>query len=243
MISAKDVQLLNGQIENIHTEKTKAETKQEMLKKQLTEELESYKIQFGVDLQGKSISETKALIEAEVKKVTTEVEKEYNLKVKVVDAINRNDFDEAYRLLGIQVESEEPVKEQVKVEEEVKEGEETSLLEEALQGTSAESEAEEEEEMVMTMGAVEEPVKDVAEEKEGTEGMAMFMGALEEASKEITKVQHTKLKESEKNMSSMADVFGAMKVEDEKENSAFEGISDMSFGFGEALKGTKFGEE
>lgn len=242
MISAKDVQLLNGQIENIHTEKTKAETKQEMLKKQLTEELESYKTQFGVDLQGKSISETKALIEAEVKKVTTEVEKEYNLKVKVVDAINRNDFDEAYRLLGIQVESEEPVKEQVKVEEEVKEEEETSLLEEALQGTSAESEAEEEEEMVMTMGAVEEPVKDTAEE-ESSEGMAMFMDALEEASKESPKVQHTKLKESEKNMSSMADVFGAMKVEDEKENSAFEGISDMSFGFGEALKGTKFGEE
>lgn len=241
MISAKDVQLLNGQIENIHTEKTKAETKQEMLKKQLTEELESYKTQFGVDLQGKSISETKALIEAEVKKVTTEVEKEYNLKVKVVDAINRNDFDEAYRLLGIQVESEEPVKEQVKVEEEVKEEEETSLLEEALQGTSAESEAEEEEEMVMTMGAVEEPVKDTAEES--SEGMAMFMDALEEASKESPKAQHTKLKESEKNMSSMADVFGAMKVEDEKENSAFEGISDMSFGFGEALKGTKFGEE
>lgn len=242
MISAKDVQLLNGQIENIHTEKTKAETKQEMLKKQLTEELESYKTQFGVDLQGKSISETKALIEAEVKKVTTEVEKEYNLKVKVVDAINRNDFDEAYHLLGIQVESEEPVKEQVKVEEEVKEEEETSLLEEALQGTSTESEVEKEEEMVMTMGAVEEPVKDTAEE-ESSEGMAMFMDALEEASKETTKVQHTKLKESEKNMSSMADVFGAMKVEDEKENSALEGISDMSFGFGEALKGTKFGEE
>lgn len=242
MISAKDVQLLNGQIENIHTEKTKAETKQEMLKKQLTEELESYKTQFGVDLQGKSISETKALIEAEVKKVTTEVEKEYNLKVKVVDAINRNDFDEAYRLLGIQVESEEPVKEQVKVEEEVKEEEETSLLEEALQGTSAESEAGEEEEMVMTKGAVEEPVKDTAEE-ESPEGMTMFMDALEEASKESPKVQHTKLKESEKNMSSMADVFGAMKVEDEKENSALEGISDMSFGFGEALKGTKFGEE
>lgn len=225
MISAKDVQVLNTQIENIHTEKTKIETRQEMLKKQLSEELKSYKTQFGVDLEGRDIAQTKSLIEAETKKVTTEVEREYNLKVKVVDAINKGDYDTAYELLGIEVESAEVVEDEVlesessegKVEEPIVEASEEdnidTLLSEAL--------GEEEEESVIPTVEEEEIVE-------------------EPKVKEVPPVKETPKKETKK--ASIADVFGSMEMEDEEEDSLF-GIDDNSFGFGEALKGTKFGVE
>lgn len=226
MISAKDVQVLNTQIENIHTEKTKIETRQEMLKKQLSEELKSYKTQFGVDLEGRDIAQTKSLIEAETKKVTTEVEKEYNLKVKVVDAINKGDYDTAYELLGIEVESAEVV-------------EDVNADSEALESEALESEVEE--------PIVEDDVDTLLSEALGEEDEESVIPTVEEEEiveepkvKEVPPVKETPKKETKK--ASIADVFGSMKMEDEEEDSLF-GIDDNSFGFGEALKGTKFGVE
>ena len=216
MISAKDVQVLNTQIEKIHTEKTRIETRQEMLKNQLSEELNAYKAQFGVNLEGKDIAQTKSLIEAETKKVTTEVEKEYNLKVKVVEAINRGDFDTAYELLGIEVDKEATVEEDITVEEptvEVNEGDDVdSLLSEALgEETVGEDSIEDDIEEDVTPTVEEEPIVEPVAKKE-------------------------------EKKASIADVFGSMEMEEDEEDSIF-GIEDTSFGFGEALKGTKFGTE
>lgn len=229
MISAKEVQVLNSQIESIHTEKTKAETKQEMLKKQLSEEIQSYKTQFGVNLEGKTVAETMKLIEAEVKKVTSEVEKEYNLKVKVVEAINRGDFEEAYDLLGIKSEAVEDGTD-VEVED---------VLEEALGEAEVGSEDDEDTAVVSEsfLEAVEQAAKEKAEEE--VEEMDMIV---EDDDTEITMEEPKKPKSSAKkeNMSSIADVFGAMEVDDDETNPILGDIDDTSFGFGESLKGTKY---
>lgn len=221
MISAKDVQVLNTQIEKIHTEKTKIETRQEMLKNQLSEELNAYKAQFGVNLEGKDIAQTKSLIEAETKKVTTEVEKEYNLKVKVVEAINRGDFDTAYELLGIEVAKEVTVEEDTTVEEptiEINEGNDVdSLLSEALGEETVEEDIIEDD---IEEDGIEEDVIPTVEEEPIVEPVA----------------------KKEEKKASIADVFGSMEMEEDEEDSIF-GIDDTSFGFGEALKGTKFGTE
>ena len=111
MVNAKDVQSLNSRIETINTNRTKAKTQQEMLQQRLEEELDNYKSQFGVDLKKGSLAQTKVLINAEVKKVVDEVQKEYELKEKVVSAIESGDYKEAYKLLGIKQEVEELVEE------------------------------------------------------------------------------------------------------------------------------------
>ena len=116
MVNAKDVQSLNSRIETINTNRTKAKTQQEMLQQRLEEELYNYKSQFGVDLKKGSLAQTKVLINAEVKKVVDEVQKEYELKEKVVSAIESGDYEEAYKLLGIKQEVEELVEEPTEVE-------------------------------------------------------------------------------------------------------------------------------
>lgn len=113
MVNAKDVQSLNSRIETINTNRTKAKTQQEMLQQRLEEELDNYKSQFGVDLKKGSLAQTKVLINAEVKKVVNEVQKEYELKEKVVSAIESGDYEEAYNLLGIKQEVEELVEEPI----------------------------------------------------------------------------------------------------------------------------------
>lgn len=113
MVNAKDVQSLNSRIETINTNRTKAKTQQEMLQQRLEEELDNYKSQFGVDLKKGSLAQTKVLINAEVKKVVDEVQKEYELKEKVVSAIESGDYEEAYKLLGIKQEVEELVEEPI----------------------------------------------------------------------------------------------------------------------------------
>ena len=116
MVNAKDVQSLNSRIETINTNRTKAKTQQEMLQQRLEEELYNYKSQFGVDLKKGSLAQTRVLINAEVKKVVDEVQKEYELKEKVVSAIESGDYEEAYKLLGIKQEVEELVEEPTEVE-------------------------------------------------------------------------------------------------------------------------------
>lgn len=113
MVNAKDVQSLNSRIETINTNRTKAKTQQEMLQQRLEEELDNYKSQFGVDLKKGSLAQTKVLINAEVKKVVDEVQKEYELKEKVVSAIESGDYEEAYKLLGIKQEVEEVIEEPI----------------------------------------------------------------------------------------------------------------------------------
>lgn len=116
-VSVKDVQSLNKRIEKINTEKTRVETRSQMLKDQILTDIKAYKDKFGVDLHANSFAEIKKLISAEAKKVASEVSEEYELKEKVVGCIERGDIDEANKLLGITEESPEEQEEQVEEEE------------------------------------------------------------------------------------------------------------------------------
>lgn len=105
MVSVSDVKKLNAKIEKINKEKTRAEAQREMLSERLEQELESFKKQYGIDLKGTSFEETKRLVQQEVEKVSKQVEDEYNLKSKVVSAVESEDYELAKKLLGIPVET------------------------------------------------------------------------------------------------------------------------------------------
>lgn len=125
-VTVKDVQRLNKRIEDINTERTRVETRTQMLKDQILKDIKEYKKQFGVDLSASSFSEIKRLVAEESKAVSEAVEKEYKLKEQVVECIESGDIDGANRLLGVVVDEPEPesVKEDV---EEASEAEELSV--------------------------------------------------------------------------------------------------------------------
>lgn len=125
-VTVKDVQRLNKRIEDINTERTRVETRTQMLKDQILKDIKEYKKQFGVDLSASSFSEIKRLVAEEFKAVSEAVEKEYKLKEQVVECIESGDIDGANRLLGVVV--DEPEQESVKEEvEEASEAEELSV--------------------------------------------------------------------------------------------------------------------
>ena len=123
-VTVKDVQRLNKRIEDINTERTRVETRTQMLKDQILKDIKEYKKQFGVDLSASSFSEIKKLVAEESKAVSEAVEKEYKLKEQVVECIESGDIDGANRLLGVVVDEPEPEG----VEEEVKEASEAEEL-------------------------------------------------------------------------------------------------------------------
>lgn len=123
-VTVKDVQRLNKRIEDINTEKTRVETRTQMLKDQILKDIKEYKKQFGVDLSASSFSEIKRLVAEESNAVSEAVEKEYKLKEQVVECIESGDIDGANRLLGVVVDEPEPES----IEEEVKEASEAEEL-------------------------------------------------------------------------------------------------------------------
>lgn len=125
-VTVKDVQRLNKRIEDINTERTRVETRTQMLKDQILKDIKEYKKQFGVDLSASSFSEIKKLVAEESKAVSEAVEKEYKLKEQVVECIESGDIDGANRLLGVVVDEPEP--EHESVEEEVTEASEAEEL-------------------------------------------------------------------------------------------------------------------
>lgn len=85
----QEVQVLNKKIENINLQRTKAEAKVDMLKKQLLNELASYREVYGVDLGDKNFSKLSGKVKSELAVVTGQIKEEYDLKCKVVDAIEK----------------------------------------------------------------------------------------------------------------------------------------------------------
>lgn len=112
-VTVKDVQRLNKRIEDINTERTRVETRTQMLKDQILKDIQEYKRQFDVDLSAKSFSEIKKLVAEEAKRVSDAVTEEYNLKEQVVSCIESGDIDGANRLLGVVTEPVEEEKEEV----------------------------------------------------------------------------------------------------------------------------------
>lgn len=100
MVSAENVQRLNERIEQINTQKTKTEARIEMLKKQIDSAISEYEKLFGVRLKGKTFAELRKNVDSEYNSVMLAVQSEYELKDKVISAIDSNDYDLAYKLLG-----------------------------------------------------------------------------------------------------------------------------------------------
>lgn len=158
------VEQLNDRIEKLNTDRTKTETRKEVLMQNLDKLLDSYAKDYGIDLRGQKFSETYKKIQAEAQEVSADIQKEYSLKERVVSAIESGDIDEANELLGIPQEEDEESEEEV-VNEEV---EEEGVKEESEEIEEPEEEEEdfgipEEETIPSGMSPVEEAVKGMDE--------------------------------------------------------------------------------
>ena len=158
-ISVNEVERLNEKIEGLNTTRTKTETRKEMLTQSLEKELKEYADLYGVNLQGNKFSQTYRNIQEEAKKVSEQIKEEYELKLKVVSAIESGDIDEANKLLGIEDKSEE--------------------VEEELQGTSEESESDEGDFTEEDFGELSTP-----EDKEIPDGMSPIEVAVQDIDEE-----------------------------------------------------------
>lgn len=101
-MNANEIKVLNDKIEKIQVQRTKAETKREVLMSRLESEISKYEKEYGVSLKGDTLKDTIKAISVEQKKVSKDIEEEYNLKSKVVSAIERGNIEEANNLLGIE---------------------------------------------------------------------------------------------------------------------------------------------
>lgn len=245
MVKASEVQELNGKIEKINIQRTKEEARADMLQKQLEGKLKEYETMFGVKLKGKSFNATKKLISEELKKVTEEVEKEYNLKNEVVSAIEGGDYDKAYALLGIEKKQSDEEDEDEKVIGEVGGAEDLS---ESFGFDAGDLTVDDDDEDLITVSDddnVEEPVKPVTSGR--NEGASSFMSAVKSAVSEEKKptVSVSKMNTGSKRVehkipgTDMVGAFGDLQVEDD----ILPSIDDNDFGFGDILKGSKFGGE
>lgn len=250
MVSVKELEKLNKRIENINKEYTKKKTQQDMLKERLSKEIAAYKKEYNVSLEGKSIAETKKKIIAEHKKLVSEVESEYSLKLQVVQAIEEGDYDEAAKLLGIEPEVEEVEEDEEPVEEEVEDDEATATEdievdedddEEIDFGIDEDDEEEEEESFGSDEAEVEDEGFNMEVEDEDSEveevSAADFMKAAgikkPEPDKKSTEVKGSAPKDAFADMPDVEeDIFGDMEVEDDDD--------EVDFGFGDMLSGTKF---
>lgn len=100
-MNANEIKVLNDKIEKIQVQRTKAETKREVLMSRLESEISKYEKEYGVSLKGDTLKDTIKAISVEQKKVSKGIEEEYNLKSKVVSAIESGNIEEANTLLGI----------------------------------------------------------------------------------------------------------------------------------------------
>lgn len=250
MVSVKELEKLNRRIENINKEYTKKKTQQDMLKERLSKEIAAYKKEYNVSLEGKSIAETKKKIIAEHKKLVSEVESEYSLKLQVVQAIEEGDYDEAAKLLGIEPEVEEVEEDEEPVEEEVEDEEVTATEDIEVDedddkeidfGIDEDDEEEEEESFGSDEAEVEDDGFNMEVEDEDSEveevSAADFMKAAgikkPEPDKKSTEVKGSAPRDAFADMPDVEeDIFGDMEVEDDDD--------EVDFGFGDMLSGTKF---
>lgn len=98
----KKVKELNARIEEIRDQRTRAETRKETLLGQLKGQIKEYEKLYGIKLSGEGYSGVEKAISGEMARVSKEIQKEYDLKVSVVEAIDSGNIDEAFRLLGME---------------------------------------------------------------------------------------------------------------------------------------------
>lgn len=100
-VNVSDVKKLNERIEAIQRKSDRAKSQSEIFLAKLNKEIAEYEKKYNVRISGANIDETMRLIEEESSRVSSAIEGEYNLKLKVVDAIDRGDIAEANKLLNV----------------------------------------------------------------------------------------------------------------------------------------------
>ena len=164
-VSVKDVERLNEKIEGLNTDRTKTETRKEVLTQNLEKELKAYAEAYGVDLKGKKFSETFKNIQREAQKVSQQIEEEFELKSKVVSAIESGDIAEANKLLGIEeVDDSEEEEEFTSIDED-----QTSFEEEVTDTAKEPS-------IPTGMSPIEETVQDLEDEGGSVIGKGLNLG-------------------------------------------------------------------
>lgn len=219
MVSAADVQALNKKIESIAVQRTKAEARADMLNKQLEDELRLYKEQFGANLKGRNFSSTKMNVKQELQEVIKQVEKEYNLKVKVVECIESGNYEEAYNLLGIEDPNKESEPEVAETPKFVGKAVSSNAPKESSLGGFLGDEND-----GFDLGTIEEPMI-----VEGDDAITTEDEVIEEP--KVTKKSTVKGTSVE---SAMQDLVV------EGDDTLLPNLSDDDFGFGDMLKGSKF---
>ncbi len=102
MLNVEKVQALNKSIEQINNKRTKESVRLDLLKRQLESDIAEYKAKYGKDLQGDSLKATRKNVTDELEAISSKLKAEYELKFKVVQAIEAGNFQEAYALLGVE---------------------------------------------------------------------------------------------------------------------------------------------
>lgn len=252
-VSVKDVDNLNKRIEKINLDYTKRKTQRDMLKEHIESGIKAYMKEFGVNLGGSNIEEIRAKITEEYNKIVKTVEDEYQLKLKVVQAIEDGNYEEAGKLLGVNEDSEEG-NEGISVGESETEAkdEEPSVVEWEEGEPWEEVDNTESSEENMDSGEVSENdeeetsiagFEDDEEELEVSEDMgnSLFMSAVAKAN-----IKGSSVKDAVQGMGSDEEDDGvlqsvdiaSLEVEDDEDDE--EDGENFDFGFGDMLSGTKF---
>lgn len=148
MLNVEKVQALNKSIEQINNKRTKESVRLDLLKRQLESDIAEYKAKYGKDLQGDSLKATRKNVTDELEAISSKLKDEYELKFKVVQAIEAGNFQEAYALLGVEDPSAEedenpPVGTMTPVSEEGLHGLDEDIIEEESEEEEYEEESEE----------------------------------------------------------------------------------------------------
>lgn len=217
-MNANEIKVLNDKIERIQVQRTKAETKREVLMSRLESEISKYEKEYGVSLKGDTLKDTIKAISVEQKKVSKGIEEEYNLKSKVVSAIESGNIEEANTLLGI----ETPINDfDVEDVEDTEDLDEVSPVEDATKDVPEEDD---------NFGIDED---EFSLEDDDTEDEDVF--GLSEAEEESSEKVKTPIG------SSVDDTVKELDNDDDDEDiySGLDNVDFDDFGFGSILNGTE----
>ena len=103
----KEIEAINKKIDKLMTEKTRADAQKEMWGNRLAESLEAYEKEYGVSLKGKSFKELKSNLSKEIDVVENKTKEEYEKSLKLVSLIESGDIEGAWKLLGVDMSTEE----------------------------------------------------------------------------------------------------------------------------------------
>lgn len=249
MVNASDVSALNSRIEKLNKARTKAEAQREFLTESLEKELNEYKTKYGKSLKGKSFEDTVNAIKVELKKVSERVEKEYELKNKIVEALENGEYDIAYELLGVK-------KEQSAVQEgtqdTVKSGgssedeylfDDTEDLEELLNELENDGSSEDESDSPSDTPMSEEKPKSAGKEALKTGLGRIVKSPIKTPVKENMEYDVNSFKPKDTPVFGTGQPklnIGDIDLGDDDEDSSLPDLSGTDFGFGDALKGSQF---